>query len=105
MRVYLSEEFAAAGPLVPYLLFGAAAQGLFVIFSNFQYFYGRTSTLSGITCIAAGTSIGLNVLLIPDHGAMGAVWANLIAYGCAFLLSATDMRRRVSLPWFSPFKD
>jgi O-antigen/teichoic acid export membrane protein len=55
-----------------------------------------------LTVSSAATSIGLNVLLIPRIGVMGAAWSTLAAYGLMAVLTFTVARTtypvRIDLP-------
>ena len=49
--------------------------------------------------LACVVNVGLNLVLIPEHGAVGAAWASSVAYGLAavYLALAYAREQRVSL--------
>lgn len=48
---------------------------------------GRTMRTAAAMVLAAAVNIGLNAILIPDYGMMGAAWATAISYGGALLFT------------------
>lgn len=50
------------------------------------------------TFVGALVNIGLNVMLIPEYGALGAAWATVIAYGFASLVF--DLAQKATRPLF-----
>jgi O-antigen/teichoic acid export membrane protein len=80
LRVMADPEFFSAHELVPVLLLAQVAFQ-WVSFSNLGLLLrDRTSTLAKISGVAVVVVVGLNYLLIPHWGAMGAAWATLGAY-------------------------
>lgn len=78
------------------------------IFSTLSSFYGtiytsakQTKMLFYSTIVAAGTNIGLNFLLVPQYGGMGAAIATLISYIVIWGVRVIDSRKimRLNLNW------
>ncbi len=64
------------GPILAgYLLLPIYLQGNWRLIS-----FDATSVLAVATAVAAASNIGLNWLLIPEHGALGAAWATFASY-------------------------
>ena len=90
--------YATAGWGIPWLLGDAYARSADVlvvhVWAGLFVFLGRPVTKALIIAdlnryylvmrlLAAGVNVGLNFLLIPRYGIIGAAWATLVAYGVA----------------------
>jgi O-antigen/teichoic acid export membrane protein len=73
-------SYRQAAPLVPWVAFGFAAYGLATVFGGIIALYKKTRVLSLWLLAAAAANIGLNFLLIPRLGPLGAAINTLIAY-------------------------
>ena len=69
------------------------------------YYVHRAFMLSGQTqkfvwalVVPVILNLGLNVLLIPQHGLMGAVWATILSYMLAIIIATILARRDYPLP-------
>lgn len=80
MRVLVAPEYWAASRVVPLVLLSYIFYGLYINFMVGVYIEKRTSYIPYITGVAAGVNIGLNILLIPLWGMMGAALATLASY-------------------------
>jgi O-antigen/teichoic acid export membrane protein len=93
VELLYSSRFSASGPvlriLVPGIVLFAAAR----VLGNDIAARGRPLVSSSIAALVVFCNIGLNVLLIPDHGIEGAAWASTGSYSLAFLVSAAVYRR------------
>ena len=58
----------------------------------------RTETLAIVTGVAGAVNIGLNLLLIPIFGILGAIWATIISYLGAIIGALILGRRYFALP-------
>jgi len=80
VNLLFSTAYADAGPLLAFLIW----TGIFTGFgaARHQFIVARNWTRVNLVTIALGCSlnIALNLLLIPKHGAMGAVIATLISH-------------------------
>jgi polysaccharide transporter, PST family len=47
---------------------------------------GRTASIAAFSALTLAANVGLNLLLIPRHGAVGAAWAFLVAWALCALL-------------------
>jgi O-antigen/teichoic acid export membrane protein len=77
--------FYDASDVVALLAFGAVAFGGFIVVSIALGRTKRTQFNWVVTGSAAAVSVTLNLLLIPDHGIVGAGIANLCAFTVMFL--------------------
>jgi O-antigen/teichoic acid export membrane protein len=92
-------EYAVAARVVPWIALGVVFQGIYLLTSIGLNITRNTGYYPVSTAISAAVSVGLNLVLVPRHGIMGAAWANAIAYatlaGTAFQFS----RRVYPIPY------
>lgn len=81
MRLATPAEFLGASKVTPWIALGVMFQGVHLVGSLGLIITKRTTLYPIATGSAAVVSLLANVLLIPSHGAVGAAWANAIAYG------------------------
>lgn len=62
------------------------------------YFYKKTKTQTGIVGIAAVLNIILNIVMIPTFGYMGAVYATVVSYTTATVLTYFFVKRLMAVP-------
>jgi O-antigen/teichoic acid export membrane protein len=62
------------------------------------YFYKKTKTQTGIVGIAAMLNITLNIIMIPSYGYMGAVYATVISYTSATVLTYFFVKKLMNVP-------
>lgn len=85
-----------AANVLPVIAFASVLQGGYTMFVTVIFFAKRTGPLAFITFGSAALNIGLNVVLIPTMGIMGAAWATVGAY--AFFSGATYLFARSMYP-------
>jgi O-antigen/teichoic acid export membrane protein len=73
-------EFAAAAVVVPLLAFSQALQGLAAFTEAGISLGNRPAYISGIALVSAAANIGLNFMLVPRYGLLGAGWATLTSF-------------------------
>lgn len=99
MPLLAGDEFGAAAQLIPYIAFGQAIGGMYLMVSNFVFYAGATGRLAMITLSAGLANIALSYLLISRFGLAGApiafVFAQTILFLGAWLLAA----KAIPLPW------
>jgi O-antigen/teichoic acid export membrane protein len=88
--------------IIPFVSFGAFFLGLQQCFQTGLTFHKKTSFIMLGTIIAGLLNLGLNFLLVPKHGYMGAAVATLISY--VFLFAVMVMLSRKYFVWDFPFK-
>ena len=91
VRLMTEPQFYGAARVIPWVAAGVVFQGVYLLTSIGLNITKHTKYYPVSTTIAAGVSIGANVLLIPRFGMIGAAWSNLAAYA---VLAGTAM-------WFS----
>lgn len=89
VRLMTLPGFYAADAIVPWIALGVLLQGVYLLTSIGLNITKNTHYYAVATSIAAGASVGANLLLIPRFGAVGAAWSYAIAYG---VLAGVSMR-------------
>ena len=72
--------YEMAADVLPVVAIGSAFQAMYTMLVGIIFLRRRTAYLPIITVVSAAINIGLNLLLIPRYGIMGAAWTTLIAY-------------------------
>jgi O-antigen/teichoic acid export membrane protein len=102
VEVLLTPEFGGSGDVVGWIALGFAFNGMYRIVSGFVFYAERTGTLSWITAFAALTNIILDVILIPQNGAIGAAQAQAAAFLVGFVATFAVAVRSRRMPWLRP---
>jgi len=74
-----SDEYLAANAVIPILLFAYVFDGLRIMFSYHIVYIKKTQWNAYITIISSVVNIGLNFLVIPRFGYMGAALTTLLS--------------------------
>jgi O-antigen/teichoic acid export membrane protein len=74
-------QYVAAAGVVTWTAVGVLFYGVYLLTSIGLNITARTEYYPVTTAVGAGINIGLNFLLIPRFGIIGAAWANAAAYG------------------------
>lgn len=82
-----NSEFIPAYSIIPLILYSYVFLGMSIISSVGIFLEGRTVYLAIVTIIATILNIGLNFILIPKIGIMGAAISTLIAFAILFVLN------------------
>jgi O-antigen/teichoic acid export membrane protein len=100
-RVAFGDDFrATADELMPWFAAAAFLQGLQAFYISYLFtIYRRTLANAAICVGAALVNLGLNFLLVPSVGLVGAAIATLISYGLVIAASVIGARRWMTLPW------
>ncbi len=93
--------YQAADVLVLPVALGFLAYGLYYIVVNVLYATDRTRSIAWMVGAAALSNAGLNLMLIPWMGALGAALSTTAAYGILLALTvvAAERQIRVRYPW------
>jgi O-antigen/teichoic acid export membrane protein len=93
---------ADAARVTPVVALASTAYGLYYIVVSAIFLARRTRVLPLLTIAAGAANVGLNVLLIPRIGIMGAAWATLAGYAMLATLSIWYARRVFPLQLDAP---
>lgn len=99
ITLWYGEPYAPAGAPLPWAAVGVAMMSIFVIITrNFTSRQKqRVNTFAGL--LALGTNVGLNLVLIPAYGIVGASLATAIAYTGACVVLIVAFLRESGLRW------
>lgn len=73
------EEYHSGITIVPCFAMIAFVQALYNVFANIEFYYKKSVFIALSTVSATISNIGLNLLLIPPYGFVGASYATLIS--------------------------
>jgi O-antigen/teichoic acid export membrane protein len=76
----VNEKFAEGKIVIPIIMVALAIQGVYFFAIPFYITTNRTKVLSAITVFSALINIGLNFMLIPIYGLVGAAYSTLLSY-------------------------
>ncbi|WP_270180121.1 flippase [Alkalihalobacillus sp. CinArs1] len=85
--LFIKNDFQQGYIIMPIVTFGFLFLGIRQYFNKSLEIIKRSKEIANISVIAALVNIGLNFVLIPMYGYIGAAYATLIAYVVYFLLS------------------
>jgi O-antigen/teichoic acid export membrane protein len=76
----VNEKFTEGKSVIPIVMIAMAIQGIYFFAIPFYITTNRTKALSVITIVSALINIGLNFILIPIYGLVGAAYSTLLSY-------------------------
>lgn len=95
----VGEQYRSGAPVIPVLLMANLFLGIFYNLSVWFKITGKTILGAVIAVFGMLVTLGLNFLLIPLMGYMGAAWATLTCYGSMMVLSYFIGRRYYPVPY------
>ena len=93
VRIMTTPLFQGAAGVMPWIAVGVALQGVYLLTSIGLNITKRTEFYPIATGLAAVTSVGVNLALVPRYGATGAAIANTLSYAVLAGVSATLANR------------
>ena len=84
----VGEAYAGAHLLVAPVALGYLFNGIHFCLNPGIHITGKTRQLTVLAVVAAALNLGLNFLVVPQYGAMGAAWTTMITF---FMLAAVTM--------------
>jgi O-antigen/teichoic acid export membrane protein len=94
-----TRQYLGATAFVPFIAWASAFQALAHVPSRGIYLSRRTGLLPAVFVVPAAVNVGLNFLLVPRIGVMGAAWATLLAYPLMFVLAVVAGQRAYRIPY------
>lgn len=104
LAALLGGEYAAAAPLVPWIAFGFALDGMNKGVVIFLWYAKRTGIVALTTVATALANVGLNWTLIPSRGALGAAQASLVSFALLLVLVWIASARLYPMPWLAALR-
>jgi O-antigen/teichoic acid export membrane protein len=92
-------EFRSAYRITPWVIGGYVLSGLYFIPTNLLFWRRQTRVIPLVTLAAGSANIGLNLWLVPRHGAIAAAWSTLAAYALLLVLTWWRAERLHPFPY------
>ncbi len=86
-------DYLPAQGVIPIVTLAFLFSGIYIILTAGVYAEGRSRMLPVVVGVGASVNVGLNLLLIPRLGVLGAAWSTLAAYGVMVLFLYLYTRR------------
>ena len=99
LRLLTPKSYAGAGTVVAYLAFASIGHGVYYIASIGVNLVKKTSHIGWTTLVAAGVTVGLNFLLVPRLGMMGAAIGTLVAHWLSAALLFVMSQQHYPIPY------
>src|SRR5579871_161740 len=101
LRSLAGAKYGSAASVLPWVIAGMVVDGTNPMLGAGLYIQRRTRVIMAVVMGAATLNIGLNLLLVPRIGIVGAAVATLVSYALASLSLAWSARSilRIVLPW------
>ena len=98
-----SVKYASAAPILPWVIAGMIVDGTNSMLGAGLFIHRKTRIIMAIVVSGAAFNIGLNLILVPRIGIIGAAIATLVSYsGTALALRIAGRRLLpVPLPWLT----
>lgn len=100
----VGEQYLSAASVIFPVALSYIAFGAFQIFFPYLVYTKKTNILVVISPFSALLNIGLNILLIPRFGMVGAAYATIAAYFLSALLVFSFSNKFYPMPWFSRYR-
>jgi O-antigen/teichoic acid export membrane protein len=91
--------YAGARPLLPWLVAGFVAQGLYAAVVNYLFYAEKTGRLSAVSVWVAVLGGGLSYAMTRHWGLQGAALSFAVNSSALFLLVWATAARAVPMPW------
>ena len=102
LKIFTAAEYNEAGIYVLWVALGYAVNGIYKMLVGYLLFLKRTTFISIITGVEVGVNVGLNFLLIPMFGPIGAAYATFGAFSIGVILVFVLSYYYHPMPWISP---
>jgi O-antigen/teichoic acid export membrane protein len=99
-RLLIGPEIAmAAAGIIPFIALSGLLNGIMTHYFHEAFVLGRQPrVMAGVMLIAAVVNLGLNLILIPRLGILGAALSTVLAYGAAMIACVIIGRRIFIMP-------
>ncbi len=99
LRILVGSAFEDSRYIVPFSAFAYVLYGVYSIVAAGLTIVGRSGLVATTMGVAAGTSILLNIALIPVLGMFGAAISTVAGYGLVAVLTGIVSHRMYPVPW------
>jgi O-antigen/teichoic acid export membrane protein len=105
LEFYVGETFSTSTIYVFWIASGYAFHGMYTIVAGYIFYVKKTKILGFLMPILALMNIGLNLLMIPIFGPIGAAYSTTLIYFMEFLIVWIVAGKIYPMPWnFFNFK-
>lgn len=98
-ELMVDEKFHEGYKIIPIVALGLTFEALRKLFIGYHYNLGKNNRIAVITISAGLINAGLNYLLIPTYGIMGAAYSTLLAYIVVFIFTIIDLNLIENINW------
>jgi O-antigen/teichoic acid export membrane protein len=102
VKYFLDARYLLAIEYIPWIAFGYAFQGMYLMVVNYIFFTKKTYVLSLLTFSTGVTHMLLSYLLIKEYGAIGAAQATTLSFLITFVLVWVWSAKVYPMPWLFP---
>ncbi len=99
LEVFAGSQFGNTSDVFPYLLYATYIGSFYYFFSSPIFYFKKTGLLPFITGSSAIINICLNLLLIPNHGIIGASIATIVSHLWISVVSFIVGNRLYKMRW------
>jgi O-antigen/teichoic acid export membrane protein len=99
LELFFPPSYQASAPIIPIIAMSYMVYGVYIIFMTGTYIRRKTWYAVVFTTTAALTNVGLNIILIPLYGSMGAAVSTLVAYVLFALIGYVVNQRIYPVPY------
>lgn len=99
LDLFFPPAYQASAPIIPIIATSYMFYGVYIIFMTGTYIRRKTWYAVAFTTTAALTNVGLNIILIPLYGSMGAAVSTLAAYVLYTLIGYVVNQRIYPVPY------
>jgi O-antigen/teichoic acid export membrane protein len=97
---FIGNDFNSSISVVIWIALGFAFNGMYKMISVYYFYLEKTRLLALISFITALVNIGVNFILIPKFGILGAALSTMAAMFIQFALTFLWSLRIIQMPWF-----
>jgi O-antigen/teichoic acid export membrane protein len=84
-----SEKYVEAASFSPIILLSSLLMAMSILFNAGLYLQKRSRSILMIMVVTAVINIGVNLIIIPRFGILGASWATVVSSFCSMMISVT----------------
>ena len=99
LELFFPPAYQASAPIIPIIAASTMFYGLYILFMTGAFIRRKTWYAVVFTTTAALANVGLNIILIPLYGSMGAAVSTLVAYVLLALISYAVNQRFYPVPY------
>ena len=96
-HILYDEAYHQSWRYVPFLVIAEVFSSIVTFLGSFYMVSKKNATVPLAIFSGAMVNLGLNLMLIPEYGVMGATFATFVSYLIAFGIRAVDIKRLVTI--------